>query len=156
LERSVFSDRRAWATWARALRSTSCPRRESSPQPAEGAPRQLRQERYNSLWASRARCRGGGSHLADVPNGSLGRPAPAASQTGGEAGCRGRRSVLFAEAGGFVDMPIYTHAALAAGQSIGGPTIVEQRESKVVIYPSQTASVDDYLDMVISLQRSGV
>jgi 5-oxoprolinase (ATP-hydrolysing) len=44
--------------------------------------------------------------------------------------------------GGFVDTPVYDRYALAPGESIRGPAIIEEREATTVIPPGDVASVD--------------
>ena len=64
---------------------------------------------------------------------------------------KGSRPVYFAEAGQFVDTPVYDHYALAPGVTVQGPAIVEQRESTVVVGPSATASLDDNYNLIMLL-----
>jgi len=64
---------------------------------------------------------------------------------------KGSRPVFFAEAGKFVDTPVYDHYALAPGVTVQGPAIVEQRESTVVVGPSASASLDDNYNLIMLL-----
>ena len=60
---------------------------------------------------------------------------------------------VFAEAGGFVDCPVYDRYALAAGTKLTGPAIVEERESTTVLPPGVTATVDECANLVAELPR---
>jgi N-methylhydantoinase A len=60
-----------------------------------------------------------------------------------------RRQVYFA--GAWLDTPVYRREALAAGISIAGPAIVEQRDATTVIDPGATARVDDLGNLVIAI-----
>jgi len=63
------------------------------------------------------------------------------------------RRAYFAESDGFVDTPVYDRYALAAGMTLTGPAIVEERESTAVIGPGGRARVDDGLTLVVELPR---
>jgi N-methylhydantoinase A len=63
----------------------------------------------------------------------------------------GRRKVLFDEAAGYVDTPIYDRAALGAGAEIAGPAIIEQLDSTTVIMPGQTSRVERYGNIIIEI-----
>jgi N-methylhydantoinase A len=64
---------------------------------------------------------------------------------------KGSRPVFFAEAGEFVDTPVYDHYALAPGVVVKGPAIVEQRESTVVVGPRASASLDAHYNLIMLL-----
>lgn len=64
---------------------------------------------------------------------------------------KGSRPVYFAEAGGYVDTPVYDHYALAPGVAVQGPAIIEQRESTVVVGPKATASLDAQFNLIMLL-----
>ena len=64
---------------------------------------------------------------------------------------KGSRPVFFAEAGRFLDTPVYDHYALAPGVTVQGPAIVEQRESTVVVGPNATASLDENYNLIMLL-----
>jgi N-methylhydantoinase A len=55
--------------------------------------------------------------------------------------CKGYRPAYFAERGGYVDTPVFDRYRLAAGTVIGGPAIIEERESTTVIGPGGRANV---------------
>ncbi|MCC2098999.1 MAG: hydantoinase/oxoprolinase family protein, partial [Hyphomicrobiales bacterium] len=52
-----------------------------------------------------------------------------------------RRRAVFAN--GAVDVPVYDRTALAVGQHVAGPAIIEERETTIIILPQWTAAVDD-------------
>ena len=64
---------------------------------------------------------------------------------------KGERRAYFPERNGFVDTPIYDRYALAAGATITGPAIVEERESTTVLPPGTTAIVDAYANLIVSI-----
>jgi N-methylhydantoinase A len=65
-------------------------------------------------------------------------------------GLRTRRPVFFAEAGGWLDCPIYDRYRLPAQMTILGPAIVEELDSTTVIHPDQRAVVDRYGNLRIA------
>ena len=67
---------------------------------------------------------------------------------------KGRRRAYFPEAGGWVDCPIYDRYKLAAGLQIAGPAIVEERESTSVLPPGAVATVDEYADLIVTVERA--
>jgi N-methylhydantoinase A len=66
-----------------------------------------------------------------------------------------RRPVYFAEAGGFIDCPIYDRAALGHVTSIAGPAIVEEMDSTTVIHPGYRADVDEWGNLVLRPSDAG-
>ena len=66
---------------------------------------------------------------------------------------KGTRTAYFAESDGFVETPVYDRYALAAGMTLAGPAIVEERESTAVIGPGGRARVDDGLALVVEVPR---
>jgi N-methylhydantoinase A len=64
---------------------------------------------------------------------------------------KARRPAWFAEAGGFIDTPVYDRYALGAGATLEGPVIVEERESTAVIGPGARCRIDDGLAIVVEL-----
>lgn len=68
---------------------------------------------------------------------------------------KGRRAVFFNEIGDFVDTVVYDHYRLLAGNKFSGPAIVEQRESTAVINPNTEVTVDEYLNLLISINAEG-
>ncbi len=80
------------------------------------------------------------------------RPAPhKRPEGGGAAAPTGRRPVFFEEAEAFVDCPIYDRATLSPGMELTGPGIVEQMDSTTVIHPGQTATVDEWGNLLIAI-----
>jgi N-methylhydantoinase A/oxoprolinase/acetone carboxylase beta subunit len=64
---------------------------------------------------------------------------------------KGRRRAYFPETGGWVDCPIYDRYTLAAGLTLAGPAIVEERESTSVLPPGSVATVDEYANLVVEV-----
>ncbi|MBI3031036.1 MAG: hydantoinase/oxoprolinase family protein [Candidatus Rokubacteria bacterium] len=62
-----------------------------------------------------------------------------------------RRPAYFAEAGGFVETPVYDRYGLAPGATVEGPAIVEERESTAVIGPGCRVGVDETLMLHVEL-----
>ncbi len=63
----------------------------------------------------------------------------------------GEREVYFDRASGMRTTPVYDRALLAPGHEIAGPAVVEQLDSTTVVYPGQSAAVDDYRNLVITV-----
>ncbi|CAH1687126.1 N-methylhydantoinase A [Hyphomicrobiales bacterium] len=61
----------------------------------------------------------------------------------------GSREVWMPEAGGFVTCPVYSREALATGNRIEGPAIVEQMDTTTVVLPGMKAHVDPYLNLIL-------
>jgi len=66
-----------------------------------------------------------------------------------EAPAKGWRQAYFDEYQDLVDTPLYERAALALGQKIKGPAIVEQEDTTTVIYPNQQVEVDDWGNLIM-------
>ena len=64
---------------------------------------------------------------------------------------KGHRDIYVHERGHTVNAPIYDHYALAIGERIHGPAIVEQRESTVVVGDHVTAYVDQTGNLIMDL-----
>jgi N-methylhydantoinase A len=64
---------------------------------------------------------------------------------------KGRRRAYFPETGGWIDCPIYDRYHLAAGLTIAGPAIVEERESTSVLPPGTIATVDEYASLIVEV-----
>jgi N-methylhydantoinase A len=67
-------------------------------------------------------------------------PAPAASPGW-------RRQVFFG--GNFAETPVYARTALAPGQRIDGPAVIEEFGSTTVVFPGQALTVDPYGIMIV-------
>lgn len=61
-----------------------------------------------------------------------------------------RRPVWFDEETAH-DTPIYRREALAAGCTIPGPAVIDQFDATTLVYPGDTARVDDALNLIIEL-----
>ena len=77
-----------------------------------------------------------------------------APTTPGVRADKGRRRAYFPETGGWIDCPIYDRYGLAAGAQIAGPAIVEERESTSVLPPGTLANVDDYANLIVTVERA--
>ncbi|SIT49371.1 N-methylhydantoinase A [Paraburkholderia piptadeniae] len=60
-----------------------------------------------------------------------------------------RRDIYMEEAGGWTQCPIYDRTALAPGHAVSGPAVIEQMDSTTLILPGQTATVDNFLNLII-------
>jgi N-methylhydantoinase A len=85
-------------------------------------------------------------------------PAPALAfggAIGGSAAApaaiKGRRRAWFAEAGGWVETPVYDRYALEPSAEFSGPAIVEERESTAVIGPGAACQVDPGRTIVVTM-----
>ena len=73
---------------------------------------------------------------------------------GGAAQPKERRPVYFAEAGDYVDCPIYDRYALAAGAAFTGPAVVEEFDSTTVVHPGFAVRVDDVGNLIIEREAA--
>jgi N-methylhydantoinase A len=64
---------------------------------------------------------------------------------------KGERLAYFPELGGFQRTPTYDRYRLAPGSEFGGPAIVEERESTIIIGPGARAQVDEYLNVIVEI-----
>lgn len=62
------------------------------------------------------------------------------------------RRAYFPEAGGFVDCPVYDRYALASGETVAGPALIEERESTCVLGPNDHLTVDLLMNLVIEVR----
>jgi N-methylhydantoinase A len=60
----------------------------------------------------------------------------------------GTRPVCFD--GTFVETPLYDRSLLGAGDTLDGPAIVEEHGSTTVVFPSLTARVDDFGNLILT------
>jgi N-methylhydantoinase A len=58
------------------------------------------------------------------------------------AAVKERRPAYFAEAGGFVEVPVYAGERFGAGDVISGPCVIEERMTTLVLPPAETVTVD--------------
>jgi N-methylhydantoinase A len=89
------------------------------------------------------------SAVAEVPTLSLPKTTPSRPRGPG-----GRRCAYFPEARGWVECPVYDRHGLRAGERIDGPAIVEERESTTVLSPGARAAVDEYANLIVTLQHA--
>ena len=54
--------------------------------------------------------------------------------------------------GGFRSSQVYDRYSLSSGSAFEGPSIVEERESTVVIPPGCTVEVDDFLNLRVKFK----
>jgi 5-oxoprolinase (ATP-hydrolysing)/N-methylhydantoinase A len=82
-------------------------------------------------------------------------PEPKLSLSGATGGAdtsrpiKGTRKAWFE--GGWHDATVYDRYALAAGQTLAGPAIIEERESTTIVAPGDSLRVDDSLNLRISI-----
>jgi len=62
---------------------------------------------------------------------------------------KGKRSVYFEAAGGYVETAIYDRYRLPMGETIQGPAIIEERETSIVTGPDTKFHVDAAANIVI-------
>ena len=70
---------------------------------------------------------------------------------GPEGAIVGQRDVCFDSSRGATPTPIYERALLAPGHRLVGPAIIDQLDSTTVLHAGQTAEVDDYGNLVITI-----
>jgi N-methylhydantoinase A len=70
-----------------------------------------------------------------------------------ESAIKGRRPAYFAEAGGFVDTPLYDRSRLFSGATFSGPAIVEEIDSTAVIGPDTEVAIDDYANLLVTFSE---
>ncbi len=61
----------------------------------------------------------------------------------------GDRPVWLAEAGGFVNCPVYDRALLRAGNRFTGPAVVEQMDATTMVLPGMAARVEPHLNLIL-------
>ena len=66
-------------------------------------------------------------------------------------GVKGERPVFLTEEGRFVDCPVFDRYGLEPGATVNGPAIVEERESTVFVGPHARCTIDEHLNLVMSL-----
>jgi N-methylhydantoinase A len=86
--------------------------------------------------------------------GRIAKPPPRTLEPHGEAQPKENRPVFYAEAGGYVDCPIYDRYTLPAGAAFAGPAIVEEFDSTVVVHPGYVVSVDTAGNLLIEKGHS--
>ena len=73
---------------------------------------------------------------------ALGAPDPTAARTG-------ERPVYFRELGGFAPTPVYRREALAPGNVVPGPAVIEAVDTTVLLHPGQSARVDGWANLLL-------
>jgi N-methylhydantoinase A len=68
-----------------------------------------------------------------------------------EDAIKGYRQAYFAEAGGFVETPLYERSSLSAEMTFEGPAIIEEIDSTAVIGPNTSVKVDGFANLVVTL-----
>jgi N-methylhydantoinase A len=91
------------------------------------------------------------SAIGGTPRVSL---AKAAGERSGAAR-KADRLAYFPERRGFVETAVYDRYALAAGSTVDGPAIVEERESTTVLPPGVSAVVDAYANLIVTVAPAG-
>jgi N-methylhydantoinase A len=86
--------------------------------------------------------------------GRIAKPPVRRLEAGGTAAPKETRPVYFAEAGDYVDCPIYDRYALPAGASFAGPAVIEEFDSTTVVHPGFTVRTDDIGNLVIEKERA--
>ena len=66
-------------------------------------------------------------------------------------GVKGKRPVFLTEEGRFVDCPVFDRYGLGTGSKVNGPAIVEERESTVFVGSNTACTIDEHLNLVMSL-----
>jgi N-methylhydantoinase A len=74
--------------------------------------------------------------------------------TGAAAEPKERRDVYFAEAGAYVETPVYDRYALPAGAAFAGPAVVEEFDSTTVVHPGFAVRVDEVGNLFIERESA--
>jgi len=72
-------------------------------------------------------------------------------ETGAPSPTRGRRPVYFRETKGFTETPIFDREALAPGQEITGPAVIEAPDTTMLVRPGQAVRMDEYRNLLLSV-----
>ena len=86
--------------------------------------------------------------------GRIAKPSAGRLEAGGPVEPKERRPVFFAEAGGYVDCPIYDRYALPAGAAFPGPAVVEEFDSTIVVHPGFAVRVDELGNVIVEREAS--
>jgi N-methylhydantoinase A len=65
------------------------------------------------------------------------------------------RQACFDSAEGFCDVQIFQRSALEADNTIEGPAIIEQPDTTTIVYPGDSAYVDEHNNLVMKIQPLG-
>lgn len=52
-------------------------------------------------------------------------------------------------------VPVYRRGSLVPGMKLAGPAVIEEKTSTTVLYPGQSACVDEYLNIELEVESSG-
>jgi N-methylhydantoinase A len=86
----------------------------------------------------------GRSHIRpELPRRPLAGPDASSAQ-------RGSRRVFWRDLGGFADTPVFDGHALAPGNRIEGPAMVEERATGIPLHPGQQLEVDEMGNLIIT------
>jgi len=61
---------------------------------------------------------------------------------------------VYFERGGWAEAAVYRREGLLAGNVIRGPALVEEHASTTVVQPGDSLRVDEYGNLVISIDRN--
>ena len=86
--------------------------------------------------------------------GDAGAPAFLVAGPDGRVARKGSRRAYFPEAGQFVDCATYDRYALAPGDTVEGPALIEERESTCVLGVGAAARVDERYNLVVDILSS--
>ena len=86
--------------------------------------------------------------------GKIAKPPLRTLDRGGDVPPKEHRQVYYAEAGGYVECPIYDRYALPAGARFPGPAVIEEFDSTTVVHPGFTVRVDDVGNLIIEKEGS--
>ena len=64
---------------------------------------------------------------------------------------KGRRKAYFQELREYVETPVYDRLSLPIDLEVRGPVLVEQPDTTTVVVPGQTLRVDDYQNLIVTL-----
>jgi N-methylhydantoinase A len=115
-------------------------------------------ERYEAAYGKGTAWEGSPVMLVNVNlNLTAERPVPelepvALNRESREAADKGRRRVLLA-GGLWREVPIYDGAAVTAGSSVGGPAIIDEHDTTLVVPPDWSCRRDEFLNYVMERQR---
>ena len=73
------------------------------------------------------------------------------SNSSAASAAKGVRRAWFPDTGGWMSTPVYERYAFQAGDAVGGPALIEERESTVVIGPGDRVHVDAAGNLVAEL-----
>ena len=86
--------------------------------------------------------------------GRIAKPPARRLEPGGPSEPKERRPVYFAEAGDYVDCPIYDRYVLGAGATFAGPAVVEEFDSTTVVHPGFAVRVDEVGNLIIEREAA--